>query len=65
MLDAETDMLAVVDCVKDVQDDEERVGLLVIDNDPVNDSVPETVIVDETDTLVVDDSDIVVQDEWE
>ena len=65
MLDAETDMLAVVDSVKVVQDDEERVGLLDIDNVPVNDSVPETVIVDETDTLVVDDSEIVVQDDWE
>ena len=65
MLDAETDMLAVVDSDRVVQDDEERVGLLVIDNVPVNDSVPETVIVDETDTLVVDDSELVVQDDWE
>ena len=58
-------MLAVVDSVKVVHDDEERVGLLVTDNVAVNDSVPDTVIVGETDTLVVDDCDIVVQDDWE
>ena len=62
---AETDTLAVVDSVIVVQDDKEWVGLLVIDNVPVDDSVPETVIVGETDSLVVDDSEIVVQDDWE
>ena len=64
-MDAETDMLAVVDSDRVVQDDEERVGLLDIDNDPVNDIVTDTVIVGETDTLAVVDRDKVVQDDWE
>ena len=58
-------MLAVVESDRVVHDDEERVGLLDIDNDPVEDSVPDTVSVGETDTLAVVDRDRVVQDDWE
>jgi hypothetical protein len=58
-------MLAVVDSVKVVQEVGELVGLLNIDNVAVNDSVPDTEIVGETDTLVVVDRERVVQDDWE